>query len=94
MEASSPALPGDKARVMSKQRKAAVAGECIGFWYHMFGLHIVTLKLILKFENGDEKTIWSMTGNKGDTWIKGNVTAYSSKPYQVMPLDSKEGNRQ
>ena len=83
MEASSPAVEGDKARVISNERKATVYGECISFWYHMFGNHIGTLRVILKFENRDEKVIWKMSGNKGDKWIKGTATLHSSDTYQV-----------
>ena len=83
VEASSPALLGDKARIISWQREGAVSGECIGFWYHMYGVHIGALRVILKFEGGDEEEVWKMSGNKGDVWIYGNATIYSSNPYQV-----------
>ena len=83
VEASSPALLGDKARVISWRREAAVSGECIGFWYHMYGVHIGALRVILKFEGGGEEEIWKMSGNKGDVWIYGNATIYSENPYQV-----------
>jgi len=91
VEASSPALLGDKARIISWQREGAVSGECIGFWYHMYGVHIGALRVILKFEGGDEEEVWKMSGNKGDVWIYGNATIYSSNPYQVV-FEAERGN--
>ena len=49
----------------------------------MFGGHIGILRVILQLDNGDEKVVWKMSGNKGDVWIAGNVTANTSRPYKV-----------
>ena len=72
IEASSPRRNGDKA-IMSKQYSSlASGGSCLQFWYHMFGIDTGRLNVYI-FSQGTN-TSWSMTGQQGNQWLKGQIT--------------------
>jgi len=61
-------------------------GNCIQFWYHMYGASIGTLNVILKNRAGNrtEKVLWSLSGNQGNQWSYGQAPVTSiSDSYQV-----------
>ena len=74
---------GDKARLLGPVEKATT-GQCLQFWYHMYGSNMGTLSVHLKINNVLQKTaIWSESGNKGNVWKLATKTITSSSTYQV-----------
>jgi len=55
---------------------------CVNFYYHMFGFHINTLKLIQRLAVGDV-TVWIRSFNMGNTWYHGAVQVPITSPSQV-----------
>ena len=72
IEASSPRRQGDKARMSKQFTGLAAGGSCLQFWYHMFGAHTGRLNV---FVTGQGKSSnWSMIGQQGNQWVKGQTT--------------------
>ena len=77
IEASSPRLSGDKARLISRpftqHETTGDTYECLTFFYHMYGSAMGTLN-IYKIEGDSVDTgnlgtpLWSLTGNQGNYW--------------------------
>ena len=86
MEASSPNKQGNKARLVSKTMGVVAGGKrCITWWYHMYGLGMGTLRLIHHdTNNGIEKILKSISGDKGNSWIQGNMTFDANIQHKVM----------
>lgn len=89
-ESSSPRQFGDKAILVSKQISPnSRPGNCIIFWYHMYGAHIGTLNMYIQTVGGAlPKPTWTMTGTQGNKWKKGMVFHRSSLPFKVVLLKS------
>lgn len=48
-EASFPAQPNDTAQLISGEMPAIPApGKCLSFWYHMYGPHVGSLRVLTK----------------------------------------------
>ncbi|XP_028516446.1 MAM and LDL-receptor class A domain-containing protein 1 [Exaiptasia diaphana] len=62
---------GDKARLESDWLSA---GEtlCLQFWYHMWGVRMGTLRILMK-TNQFEITVWEEFGNQEDEWQFGQT---------------------
>ena len=85
MEASSPAIAGQKAILVSKvMRKSPSGTKCLTFWYHMYGLHMGTLTLVVRDAiTTAETTVLTLTGSKGNQWNKQNVDIKILNDFQV-----------
>eukprot|EP00794_Sanderia_malayensis_P013852 gene13852-15300_t len=82
-EASSPAETGDIA-VLQSQEFPPTTGQCMSFWYHMFGEDIGCLEVHVRDEKtGKSKQIWTLSGDQGDQWKEANVTIKSSDIYRI-----------
>lgn len=86
-EASSPASTGNKARLLSKEFPAT-EGRCLSFWYHMYGVGMGSLNVILEDANGEHQ-IWKEFGNKGNKWHLGHVTVDSNITHKVESRDNQ-----
>jgi len=87
IEASSPRRPGDTARVLTKTYPAT-SGNCVQFYYSMYGLDMGTLNL-KTYVNGQLSTVFTQAGNQGNRWILAQVTVSSSTPFQVGKLPTQ-----
>ena len=85
MEASSPAIAGQKAILISKVMTKPPSGtKCLIFWYHMYGLHMGTLAVVLKdTATMIETTLLKLYGSKGDQWNKQKVDINATNDFQV-----------
>ena len=72
VEASVPRRVGDKARMSKQYSGLASGGSCLQFWYHMFGVD--TGRLNLYVTSGGKSSSWSMIGQQGNQWLKGQIT--------------------
>ena len=92
MEASSPRKANDTARLVSPtiqgsgSRIRRATGDCkLRFFYHMFGASVGKLNIYTATTYGMPGTkVWSMSGNKGDVWLRGEVTLSSAANFQVI----------
>ena len=77
VEASSPRRQGDKSRMSKQYSGLSSTGNCLTFWYHMFGSHIGRLNVYVKQSASDalpNKAAWAMIGRQGNQWVKGQLT--------------------
>ncbi|XP_033753485.1 MAM and LDL-receptor class A domain-containing protein 1-like [Pecten maximus] len=81
IESSSPQRLGDKAWLASDPIQPTT-GSCLTFWYNMNGAGIGTLNVY--YMNSTNNKIFSMSGNHGDVWMKGNVTLVSTQPFKIL----------
>jgi len=75
---------GDTARLISKRRDATQQ-TCLSFWYHMYGAHINTLRVLVS-NGGQNFAVWSKTGQSVNSWLQGQVNIQSYHQYQVSLL--------
>ncbi|CAB4007264.1 MAM and LDL-receptor class A domain-containing 2-like, partial [Paramuricea clavata] len=85
-EASSPRRPGDKAILVSQQVPAnSRPGNCIIFWYHMFGAHVGALNLYIQTGSGAlPKPTWTRNGTQGNEWKRGMVFYPSIQSSKIL----------
>ena len=76
---------GDKARIMKSYSKTPSTGNCLTFWYVMYGSSLGTLNVYQKVGNNLGSAIWSISGDQGlqRTWLKGQVTLNSTSQFSV-----------
>ncbi|XP_076022110.1 MAM domain-containing glycosylphosphatidylinositol anchor protein 2 [Genypterus blacodes] len=97
IETSRPRLEGDKARLMSPTfnvaTKSSASGAispkttyCFAFYYHMYGKHIGTLKVILKQKGQTvmDTSVWTLTGNQADRWRQAKVNIHPTTAFQMV----------
>jgi len=92
MEASSPRKANDTARLASPTiqgsgtRTRRAVGDCkIRFFYHMYGSAVGQLNIYIATSYGQPGSkVWSMSGNKGDVWLRGEATLSSAANFQVI----------
>ena len=82
IETSAPRVQGDKARLRSPTFPAT-NGQCLTFWYHMYGPNIGTLNLYTSSFNNLGKPIWTMSGNQGNKWLKAQLSVQKQTQFQV-----------
>ena len=82
VETSSPAVSGDKARLLS-QEFSATEGLCMSFWYHMYGSTMGALRILTK-ANGKETLIWDKHGDQGNKWVESKLKMNGSTAFKVM----------
>ncbi|XP_070566390.1 MAM and LDL-receptor class A domain-containing protein 1-like [Ptychodera flava] len=85
IETSAPRVIGEEADFVSVFLDATpVGGVCLHFWYHMYGPTVGTLQVIVRPVSGSEVAVWTLSGDKGDQWLEGQVRIDSSDRYQVV----------
>ena len=88
LETSYPRQPGDKARLES-YNNPPTDGQCVEFMYHMFGAGMGTLNLYIRRAGKlDTRPVWTMTGDQGNQWYRGQVTVTESRSWNVSLLSS------
>ncbi|XP_071104753.1 MAM and LDL-receptor class A domain-containing protein 1-like [Haliotis cracherodii] len=88
IESSSPMVTGEKAWLLS-EKLPATTGSCLTFYYNMNGAGMGTLS-VYQLGTLSNKTIFSVTGNKGNVWLQDRVTLTSNTPYRFM-FEGKKG---
>ena len=84
IETSSPRRKGDKAWLVSQTYPAAPNGKCLNFYYHMYGLDINLLHVIVKPIGAPFGiSVWNKTGNQGNVWRHGQATVQATGRFQV-----------
>ena len=73
IETSSPRKLGDKAVLQSKLYPAPINGRCLHFYYHMYGEHMGTLKVLLSPDGGPETPLWEKSQDDGNQWLLAQV---------------------
>ena len=48
--------------------------KCFTFWYHMYGSTVGSLNIYEQSIGEEMKPVWTLSGNKGNVWIRGQVT--------------------
>lgn len=85
IETSAPRQLGDNAYLLSQPFDPAPSGRCLKFWHHMRGASIGTLNVYLHTGNFSAmQLLWQRKGNKGSTWMLGQIPITSSVKYQVV----------
>lgn len=87
IEASAPRQPGDNAQLQSPLFSPTTA-KCLNFWFIMYGADIGNLRVYLRAQNSTSTAtkIWDLFGDHGNSWMKGEVPFFSSKPFYVRFL--------
>ncbi|XP_069067337.1 neuropilin-1 isoform X2 [Pleurodeles waltl] len=78
---------GKFARLVSPMVSSENSAHCMTFWYLMYGSHVGTLRVKLRYQKQEEfdQVLWTMTGNQGDHWKEGRVLLHKTlKHYQVI----------
>ncbi|XP_066300039.1 MAM and LDL-receptor class A domain-containing protein 2-like [Branchiostoma lanceolatum] len=73
---------GDRAR-LSTQAHPATVGQCLQFWYHMYGSGIGTLNVYKSEGSAFPTLLWSMSGDMGDHWHVAQATVQSSRDFRI-----------
>ncbi|XP_071965542.1 MAM and LDL-receptor class A domain-containing protein 1-like [Antedon mediterranea] len=74
VETSAPRRPKEVAKISTPRIRTGSAA-CLTFWYHMYGVHVDTLNVVVNSTQGDiSNKIWSKTGNRGNVWRPAEVT--------------------
>lgn len=75
MESSAPAQAGDLAILASRHwLTAPKGGQCMKFFYTMYGKTMGSLSVTLQQRWGKATTIFSRSGNQGVHWIGAKVS--------------------
>uniref|UniRef100_A0A3Q0SR17 Transmembrane serine protease 15 n=1 Tax=Amphilophus citrinellus TaxID=61819 RepID=A0A3Q0SR17_AMPCI len=61
-------------RIYSLPLTPSTQSMCLSFWYHMFGLDVHQLRVLLLTGPDDVTVVFQKDGNYGDTWNYGQVT--------------------
>jgi len=85
IEASAPRLQNDEARLFFPIISNYSGNACIDFYYHMFGFHVNTLKVI-QYTGSYGVIIWSRSFEMGNQWYRGlvNVNLQSNTRLQIV----------
>ncbi|XP_060684966.1 MAM domain-containing glycosylphosphatidylinositol anchor protein 2 [Hemiscyllium ocellatum] len=97
IETSRPRTEGEKARLLSpifstlpKNPYGSInSAYCVSFYYNMYGKHIGTLNVFLRFKGFKgstvtENLIWTMSGNQGEQWMHANININPSGTFQLI----------
>lgn len=58
---------------------------CLRFWTHMYGNGIGTLTIsISDTREGEDRDIWSLTGEAGNSWYQAEVPVSSANPFKIV----------
>ena len=81
IEASSPRLPGDTARLASPWMRGP---QCMTFYYHMYGATMGCVVIYIKRQATNElKPVWLRSQDQGKHWIQGQISINETSSYQV-----------
>ena len=83
IEASSPRINGDIARLDSAIVPYTASPVCIDFWYHMYGDDIGTLNVRLREGGVLSDVYWDRVGTRDDKWYRGQLYYVPTQDFQV-----------
>lgn len=88
MEASNPAKPGNKVRLVSPQVSPSNSQhKCMTFYYYMYGRHVAQLNVYVQTGlSFPGNKVWTRQGTKGRKWIKGTVDITSRSVFNVSTM--------
>ncbi|CAJ1063159.1 enteropeptidase-like%2C partial [Xyrichtys novacula] len=72
-----PPSPGQwlkRFRIQSLPLTPPTSFMCLSFWYHMFGVDVHRLRVLLLRPSANETVVFQKDGNYGDNWNYGQVT--------------------
>ena len=80
IEASSPRMVGQKARISKRYTGLMTGGSCLSFWYHMYGSQIGSLNVYVKNSTASALDIakWNVSGQQGNVWKNASITIYGN----------------
>ncbi|XP_067879282.1 uncharacterized protein [Heterodontus francisci] len=83
LEASYPQQSGEQAALISPLLRGQ---KCLAFWYNMFGKHMGSLNVFLKYENSPHwHKLWSVSGNQGRRWLNAEIDIFTNgEMYRVI----------
>lgn len=76
IETSYPRLNREAAHLISPQISTA-DGNCLSFYFHMYGLNIRGLAVYTQSLSGSRHLLWRLNGEHGDAW------KFASVPLQI-----------
>lgn len=92
IESSSPRRRGDAARLWTPNFNPK-RGQCVSFWYHMFGRTMGTLNIYAADMTTTNPVIgspiWTLSGNQGNAWMQ----EYISLPTPTVASVSESRER-
>ncbi|KAM4634124.1 apical endosomal glycoprotein [Polymixia lowei] len=68
---------GRKTSLTSPVRRGTAQTECVGFWYHMGGVHPGYLNVYMNSVKGERVEVFSDNLNQGEVWRHGNANISS-----------------
>ena len=82
---SSGTRPGDRAELVSPWRSGRPGGQCLKFYYMMYGKNMGSLAVKLTLSNGKNWYIFYKQGDQGKDWKKGigNIDPPTGLRYKV-----------
>lgn len=81
IEASAPRSRGDTARLESPWM---LGPQCMTFYYHMFGSTMSCVVIYVRNQNENRiKPVWLKSENKGDQWIREQISLNETGQYKV-----------
>lgn len=89
IEASLPRVPGDTARLQSPWMRGP---QCMTFSYHMYGSTMSCVVMyIRRLVTNRLKPVWLKSQDRGNRWIRGQISINETASYQVSCEMSVEG---
>lgn len=83
IETSAPRRPGDQA-VLQSATFPSTTGQCMQFWYNMYGATIGSLSVSVLTQGSTSPTkVWELSGAQGNQWKNAQVNIVSNQAYQV-----------
>ena len=81
IEASVPRVPGDTARLQSPWMRGP---QCMTFFYHMYGSTMSCVVMYIKrLVKNTLKPVWLRSQDRGNRWIRGQISINETASYQV-----------
>ncbi|CAF1593620.1 unnamed protein product, partial [Adineta ricciae] len=85
LEASSPAVQGDRARIASPVLNSTGVSCDFRFFWHMYGEDINALNVYTRTNYGGAMNkIWSRVGEVGDYWSRTDLSLIIGQPFQIV----------
>lgn len=85
IEASMPAVEGQRARLISKTFPGSNRSSCFILSYNMYGISMGSLDVFLENSEG-RKSLLSKAGNQGPSWHTVHIDLQSHNDYQVRTI--------
>ncbi|XP_077978861.1 MAM and LDL-receptor class A domain-containing protein 1-like [Glandiceps talaboti] len=85
IEASSPRVPGDKARLICGTfNYHSPDGICMKFWYHMYGPNVDNLNIYMRIDGQSDTLLWSKYGDHGPHWNYAQIHIQETRDFRIL----------